>query len=440
VWRTGRTVTAGLAVEAVEAVDSAETAPAGTVALRAETPPGQTADGPAASRLRGPVRASDHFGGWLAPIAVITILTVGAGILLAGLPSGVAGAGSLALLGLAAALSVVALSPRIRHPRLTVPALVGLGLCGAGLDWQADGPGFIASYVSLMGLGLRVPRRIAILAGIPVVAAISVEETYQSAKPASTLLAVISASGLLFMTAAFAAVSLDRRHYAEARLAEEATTSQARQAAAALAERSRLARDLHDVLAHNLSALAMQLEATRLMVITKGAGENIVDQVAAARRLACIGLLESRRVVLLLREGETPDAASLPELVSEISALLGIPVSLQSHGVPCHLGPGAGAALYRVVQEALTNVVKHAGSGADVTVRLDWAPDGVEALVTDRGGDGVDSDLPSSGSGLSGMAERVSLIGGHLRAGPAGDGFAVHLWLPACPGELGRAP
>ena len=158
-----------------------------------------------------------------APIAVITIFAVGAGILSAGLPPGAAGAGSLAMLGLAAALSGAALSPRIRHhPRLTVPALVGVGLCGAGLDWQADGPGFIASYVSLMGLGLRAPRRIAILAGIPVVAAISVEETYQSANPASTVLAVIAASGLLFITAAFAAVSLDRRQHAEALLAQEA--------------------------------------------------------------------------------------------------------------------------------------------------------------------------------------------------------------------------
>lgn len=425
---------------AVKAIDAGGPAPAGAVALGADTPRGQTADGAAAARVPVPTRVGDHFGGWLAPIAVITILAAGAGVLSAGLPAGAAGAGSLALLGLAAALSVVALSPRIRHPRLMVPALVSVGLCGAGLDLQADGPGFIASYVSLMGLGLRAPRRIAILAGIPVVAAISVEETYQSANPASTVLAVISASGLLFMTAAFAAVSLDGRQHAEALLAQEAATSKARQAAAALAERSRLARDLHDVLAHNLSALAVQLESTRLMVITKGAGENIVDQVTAARRLACIGLLESRRVLLLLRESETPDATSLPGLVSEISALLGIPVALQSHGVPCPLGPGTGAALYRVVQEALTNVVKHAGRGAEVTVRLAWAPDGVEVSVTDRGGDGVDSGLPSSGSGLSGMAERVSLIGGRLRAGPAGDGFAVHLWLPSCPADLGRAP
>jgi signal transduction histidine kinase len=425
---------------AVKAIDAEGPVPAGATALRGETPPGQTAGGAAASRLPGPVRARDDLGRWLALIAVTTILAAGAGILAAGLPAGAAGAEVLALLGLAAGLSGAALSPRIRHPRLTVPALVGVGLCGAGLDWQADGPGFIAGYVSLMGLGLRVPRRIAILAGIPVVAAISVEETYQSANPASTLLAVIAACGLLFMTAAFAAVSLDRRQHAEALLAQEAATSQARQAAAALAERSRLARDLHDVLAHNLSALAVQLEATRLTAITKGAGENIVNQVAAARKLACIGLLESRRVLLLLREGETPDAASLPALVSEISGLLGIPVALQSHGVACPLGPGAGAALYRVVQEALTNVVKHAGRGAEATVRLAWAPDGIEVSVTDRGGDGVDSGLPSSGSGLSGMAERVSLIGGHLHAGPTGDGFAVHLWIPSCPGELGQAP
>jgi signal transduction histidine kinase len=328
-------------------------------------------------------------------------------------------------------LSAVALSPRVRDLRLAVPALVGVGLCGAGLDFETDGPGFIASYVSLMGLGLRTPRRIAALAGIPVVAAISVEETYQSANPASTVLAVVFGSGLLFLTAAFAAVSLDGRQQAEALLAQEAATSQARQRAAALAERSRLARDLHDVLAHNLSALAVQLEATRLTAISMGAGGKVVDQVAAARKLACIGMLESRRALQLLREGETPDVASLPGLVSETAAMLGIPVTLQSHGVQCRLGGGAGLAVYRVVQEALTNVAKHAGRDAEVIVRLAWAPHGVEVSITDYGGDGVDAGLPSSGHGLSGMAERVSLLGGLLRSGPVDGGFAVHLWLPS---------
>jgi signal transduction histidine kinase len=376
--------------------------------------------------------------GWLAPIAVISVMGVGAGVLAGGLPPGAAGAGAVGLLLLTAGLSAVALSRQIRDLRLAVPALVGVGMCGAGLDLQADGPGFIASYVSLMGLALRTPRRVAILAGIPVVAAISAEETYQSVNPASTVLAVLFASSLLFISAAFAAVSVDRRQHAEALLAQEAATSAARQQAATLAERSRLARDLHDVLAHNLCALAVQLEATRLAAISMGAGEKIVDQVASARKLACIGMVESRRALQLLRDGELPDVASLPSLISETAAMLGIPVTLHSQGVQYPLDGGAGLTLYRVVQEALTNVGKHAGRGAEVTVRIAWAPNGVEVSITDCGGDGVDADLPSSGQGLSGMAERVSLIGGHLRAGPADGGFAVHLWLPSWPHAQGQ--
>jgi signal transduction histidine kinase len=391
-------------------------------------PPG---DGALASSLPGRKTAAGHVDGWLAPIAVITITGVGAGVVAEGLPPGAAGAATLAQLLVAAALSAVALSPRVRDLRLVVPALIGVGLCGTGLDLETDGPGFIASYVSLMGLGLRTPRRIAVLAGIPVVVAISAEETYQSVNTASTVVAVVFGSGLLFLTAAFAATSLHGRQQAEALLAQEAATSQARQRAAALAERSRLARDLHDVLAHNLSALAVHLEATRLTAISMGAGEKIVDQVAAARKLACIGMLESRRALQLLREGETPDVASLPGLVTETSAMLGIPVTLQSQGVQCNLGGGAGLVLYRVVQEALTNVARHAGHGAEVTVRLAWAPGGVEVWITDYGGDGVDAGLPSSGYGLSGMAERVSLIGGLLHSGQVDGGFMVDLWLPA---------
>jgi signal transduction histidine kinase len=370
---------------------------------------------------------------WLSPLAVITILGVAAGVLVAGLPSGAAGLCTVALLIVATVLSAVALSVRVRDPRLVVPALVGVGLCGAGLDWLADGPGFIASYVSLMGLALRTPRMAAVLAGIPVVVAISAEETYQSANPTSSILAAFFGSALLFVTAAAAAVSLDARQRAEALLAQEAANSQVRQREAALAERSRLARDLHDVLAHNLAALAVQLEATRLRAIGTSADEDVIDQIASARRIACIGMVEARRALRLLREGEVPDADSLPSLVSEASVTLGVPVTLESHGVPYPLSPGAGLTMYRVVQEALTNVAKHAGRGAAASVRIDWESEGVEVSVTDSGGDGVGAALPSGGSGLDGMAERVSLIGGRLSAGRVDGGFAVNLWLPAFP-------
>jgi signal transduction histidine kinase len=370
---------------------------------------------------------------WVFAVATIVMTGVGAGIIAAGLPAGVAGVSTVSLLVVAALLSVVALSGQVRDLRVVVPALIGVGLCGAGLDWQADGPGFVAGYVSLVGLGLRAPRRVALFAGIPVVAAIAVAETFDSTKRATTSLAVLSASGLILMTSAFAAISLDARRQAEALLAQQAATGEARQRAAALAERSRLARDLHDVLAHGLSALAVQLEATRLMAITSGAGARLVGQIASAHKLTCIGMLEARRALQMLREGEAPGPASVPALVSETSGALGIPITLEVEGVPRPLGAGAGITLYRVVQEALTNVAKHAGHGARVTVRLVWASGGVEVSVLDRGGDGVDAGLPSSGFGLTSMAERAALNGGWLSAGHSDGGFAVVLRLPANP-------
>jgi signal transduction histidine kinase len=382
--------------------------------------------------------ASRDIRAWLFPLAVTAMAGIGAGVLAAGLPAGAAGAGTVAMLVAAATLSVVALSHRARDLRLVVPALIGVGLCGAGLDLQADGPGYIAGCVSLVGLALRTPRRIAVLAGFPVVAAISAEETYQSPNPVTTILTVLFASGLLFAISAFAAVSLDARGHAEALLAQETATSEARQRAAALTERSRLARDLHDVLAHSLSALAVQLEASRLTAINMGAGKTVVDQLASARKLACIGMLEAQRALQLLREDSAPGPVGLPRLVTETSAMLGIPVTLEVHGAPRPLDGEAGLTLYRVVQEALTNVAKHAGRGARVTVRLSWAPGSVEVSIADSGGDGVDADLPSSGCGLTGMVERVTLIGGRLRAGPSDDGFTVHLWLPAGPRVLER--
>jgi signal transduction histidine kinase len=382
------------------------------------------------ARRSAAAMASGDIQGWLFPLAVVTMLGISAGILVTGLPVGMAGASTVALLVSAAMLSLVALSEHIRDLRVVVPALIGVGLCGAGLDWQAEGPGFVAGYVSLMGLALRTPRRIAVPAGIPVVAATAAEETYQSTNPATTVLAVLFASGMLFITSASAAVSVDARRQAETLLAQEAATSEARQRAAALAERSRVARDLHDVLAHSLAALAVQLEAARLTAISAGVGAKLVGEVTAARRLASVGLVEARHALQMLDEGKSPGLDSLPGLVSETAATLGIPVRLLIHGVPRPLGKEAGLTLYRVVQEALTNVAKHAGRGVRVDVRLIWSSRGVAVSVIDRDGDGAGAGLPSSGRGLAGMAERASLIGGRLRAGHVHGGFAVRLWLP----------
>ena len=377
---------------------------------------------------------------WLAPLLLIAVVGVAGGILAGGLPAGDAGPATVGLLAAAAALSVAGLSAWGGGLRVAVPALMGVGLCGAGLDQLADGSGYVIGYMAVAGLALRTPPRVAVLAGSPVVAAIAVEEALDSANPAATSLAVLSAFGFLFTISEFAVTSLGARHQAEALLAQEAAAGEARERAAVLAERSRLARDLHDVLAHSLSVLAVQLEAARLTAITTAAGGNLVGQITHAHKLTCVGVLNARRALAMLRDDEPPGPASLPGLVSDTATALGIPIALEVDGTPCALEADGGLMLYRVVQEALANVAKHAGRGARVTVRLAWTQGGVEVSVVDSGGDGAGAGLPSGGFGLTSMAERAALKGGRLRAEHSGDGFAVRLWLPAARPAVEPAP
>jgi signal transduction histidine kinase len=414
----------------------------GVVSMRAQTspyreiavPPGpwlRRAQPSAVGRFLPVGAGSRETRSWLAPLLLIAIVGVAGAILAGGFPPGNAGPATVGLLAVAAVLSVAGFSARGSDLRVAVPSLMGVGLCGAGLDLLADGSGYVIGYMAVAGLALRTPPRVAVLAGSPVVAAIAVEEALDSANPAATSLAVLSAFGFLFTISEFAVASLGARHQAEALLAQEAAAGEAREQAAVLAERSRLARDLHDVLAHSLSVLAVQLEAARLTAITTAAGGDLVGQITHAHKLTCVGVLNARRALAMLRDDEPPGPASLPGLVSDTAAALGIPITLEVDGAPCALEADGGLMLYRVVQEALANVAKHAGRGARVTVRLAWADAGVEVSVVDSGGDGAGPGLPSGGFGLTSMAERATLKGGRLRAEHSDDGFAVRLWLPA---------
>ena len=397
-------------------------------------PPGpwlRLAQAPAVGRFLPVGAESGETRSWLAPLLLIAITGVAGGILAGGLPAGGAGPGIVGLLVVAAVLSVAGLSGRDSDLRIAVPALMGVGLCGAGLDWLADGSGYVVGYMAVVGLALRTPPRVAVLAGGPVVAAIAMVEAVDAPNPAATSLAVLSAFGFLFTISEFAAASVGARHQAEALLVQEAAAAEAREREAVLAERSRLARDLHDVLAHSLSVLAVQLEAARLTAITTAAGGNLVGQIAHAHKLTCIGVLNARRAMAMLRDDELPGQASVPRLVSDTAAALGIPITLEVDGAPGALEADAGLMLYRVVQEALANVAKHAGRGARVAVRLTWADGGVEVSVLDSGGDGTGAGLPSGGFGLTSMAERAALKGGRLQAEHSDDGFSVRLWLPA---------
>jgi signal transduction histidine kinase len=201
--------------------------------------------------------------------------------------------------------------------------------------------------------------------------------------------------------------------------------------AAALAERQRLARDMHDVLAHSLSGLLLQLEGARLLALASPADERLAGTIDRAHELAKNGLDEARRAIGMLRDDDLPGPDRLAALTAAFQADTGVPARFSSSGTPRELASAVRLALYRVTQEALTNVRKHARPDR-VEVRLDYLPDQVSLAVEDQG---VPAAAPPAGSegnyGLTGMRERAELLGGTLDAAPTNTGFQVLLKVPA---------
>jgi signal transduction histidine kinase len=210
-------------------------------------------------------------------------------------------------------------------------------------------------------------------------------------------------------------------------LVEELRESRASAAeSAAAAERGRVARELHDVLAHSLSALALQLEGTRLLARDRGADPEVVEGIERAHHLAADGLAEARAAIGALRGDELPG----PERLRQLAEAFGDTCRVTVSGTPRELPSEARLAIYRTAQEALTNVLRH--SAADrVEISLAYE-EGTRLLVEDHGpGAPVAVGAVGAGYGLTGMRERAELLGGRLTAEPTVDGFRVELWLPA---------
>jgi signal transduction histidine kinase len=199
---------------------------------------------------------------------------------------------------------------------------------------------------------------------------------------------------------------------------------------AVVAERSRLARELHDVLAHTLSSLSLHLESTRVLAVSRDVDDDVVQRIDRAVSLARTGLVEARDAVGTLRDAALPGPGQLDALVSDFGRTSGISCRLEERGEPVTLAPDAQVALYRSAQEALTNVAKHA-EASNVDVCLSWYDDGVTLRIADDGrSNGHAAALAGGGNGLRGMRERAELAGGDLHAGPAASGFVVELRLP----------
>ncbi|MGW1983715.1 sensor histidine kinase [Streptomyces collinus] len=216
----------------------------------------------------------------------------------------------------------------------------------------------------------------------------------------------------------------EARGSAQRLLAQERAARAAEAESAALAERTRIAREIHDVLAHSLSAQLVHLEAARLLIERGAEREQILERVVAARGMARDGLAETRQALSALRGDLTPLEDFLDQLVS---AADGADVTVTGERKP--LSAEASQAVRRVAQEALTNVRKHA-HGAQVHLRLDYGEHQVTLDVRDSGGRPGDLTAAGGGYGLLGMRERAELLGGSLDAGPYEEGFVVTLKVP----------
>lgn len=213
---------------------------------------------------------------------------------------------------------------------------------------------------------------------------------------------------------------------AERLLEQEKEAADAVSHARVLDERARLAREIHDILAHTLSAQTVELEGVRLMLKRRDDPDDVLKHVDKAQRLARDGLAETRRALASLRGDVRPLAEAIGALAADASAELSV-----DEPVP-ELSPEVAVAVVRTVQEALTNTRKHA-AGARVSVSLRFPPGAVEAEITDTGAraKAVGALAESGGGyGLAGMAERAELLGGRVEAGPDGKGFRVWLRIP----------
>jgi signal transduction histidine kinase len=285
-----------------------------------------------------------------------------------------------------------------------------------------------SAVVFTAGVALSPPFAIAVGGAVTVGVAVALASTAgagdASIAASALLCAVLGVTGGLLRRYR---LSQERAELLFAEL-EEARDDQAR--AAAGEERARIARDLHDVLAHSLSGLSIQLEVARKVAANLAAPVELRELMEGAASLAKQGLVEARAAVGALRRDDELSLDRLPELVDRLRRDLNLEVSYAVAGAPRPVAPELGLVLYRVTGEALTNVARHA-AGAITRVELSFGVTEVRLAVTDDGGELSELSAKGSGWGLSGARERVKRLGGDFAAGPAGSGWSVVATVPA---------
>ncbi|MFE3850890.1 sensor histidine kinase [Streptomyces griseorubiginosus] len=339
---------------------------------------------------------------------------------------------------------------RRRMPEKMLLLAIGLGVAQLVLDVETTAAdfAFLVIVYTVAATASRWASRLALTAGL---CAAPVAQLRWPNDNTSTLGNVAL---MIFQTVPFAlawvlgdSIRTRRAYFAQleernARLEKE---REAQAKVAVAAERARIARELHDVVAHNVSVMVVQADgAAYVLDAAPDQAKKALETISSTGRQA---LAEMRRLLGVLRTGEhqeggeyvpQPDVEQIEDLVEQCRGS-GLPVDFKVEGTPRPLPSGVELTAYRIVQEALTNTRKHGGPNAGASVRLVYFDDGLGLLVEDDG-KGAPHELyeeggaDGAGHGLIGMRERVGMVGGTLDAGPRpGGGFRISALLPLKP-------
>jgi len=327
-----------------------------------------------------------------------------------------------------AAMWLTQAGSRVQLALLVIAVVSAAALIGL----QGNDAAFLGVFPAVCLAALVLPARLSALVAGVAAGAVSAAWLANGRAPIAGI--VLNDFGILafFLLSLFARRLRESNQRAELLLTELEQTRAAQAQAAALAERQRLAREMHDVLAHSLSGLVLNLEGARLLAAQGGADSQVAEAIDRAHRLAKTGLEEARRAIGMLRDDALPGPERLADLAAEFEAGTGVPCKVAvTGGSKPGLGTDGRLTFYRVTQEALTNIRKHAHADR-VEIRLAYEPSGARLTIEDFGSC-RDRPAPADGTGygLTGMRDRADLLGGTLTAGPTSGGFLVELWVPA---------
>jgi signal transduction histidine kinase len=348
---------------------------------------------------------------------------------------------------------VVPIVFRRRNPVTAFCAVVAVGALAVGLLPRPSGSDLLAVLIMLYTLAAYRPRRISVpgllacLIGSAV--AVMVWVPWHS-RGGGGVFQAAAVSALFFGPALLAWVLGDsmrwRRGFYSA-LEERAARLEAERDAqaqiAAAAERARIARELHDVVAHNVSVMVVQADGAGYALQENP--ERVREALEAISRTGRSALAEMRHMLGVLRTAGDDQASLTPQPgLEQIAEMLahsreaGLPVSFAVEGVPRATPPGVSLAAYRVIQESLTNTRKHGDLGVSASVTMRFCEDGLTIVIRDDG-KGAHAASDGAGHGLVGMRERVEMYGGTVTAGPDATGYVVMCVIPFPSGPSGSS-